>query len=236
MFPLNIKNKCILVPTLDAKNYDIDWRDKAFESKHLGYEVLVIPKGTILYSGTYIYKQEPGYSYATLDTALWYAFCSDFQRGDQGKVITLVTNKDLYILDMTKQSNYVYIRSKFRDIPTEGDMDHFEFAFRSNGKERVSNGTIDKELSIWIAKNVDLDGWGLKEMSNYGGKSKWHDELNINKPQSVLTKLGYEFTTDNKDIYLKDSKGTVIKQFKPDSKTSLFEELSRGKLFKWVCF
>jgi hypothetical protein len=99
-----------------SQTHDRDWRSLAYPAKVGGYEVLVIPKGTHLYSGCSvdINDDEVRHSNGTLDTALWYAFSSDFQYGVYGKVIVTIAKRDLYIMDMTKESNYKAMRSKYK--------------------------------------------------------------------------------------------------------------------------
>lgn len=158
-----------------------DWTLSAVKGTHNGYDILILPPATFLYSGVSARDMpEQGLGrlryFASLKTAMWYAFSSDFQKGTFGKVIMATTDREFKLLDMTSANNYAKLRQNYT-VPewSPGKGDILKYAF-DDGARRSSHRQIDGEVDDFLcsrAKEIGVDGWGLTSMKG------WHDEISV---------------------------------------------------------
>jgi hypothetical protein len=125
-----------------------------------GYDVLIIPKGTILYHGTSILfpdntlPKSPAYL-ADLQSAQRYAFRGEKFQGGDGKIISFKTIKPITLLNITKKS--LDKLSKLEDF----NFDNFEYAFNYGAEELVrhSHDLYDTQVTKWLCEQNLFDGW-----------------------------------------------------------------------------
>ena len=141
------------VPPSDLK----DFRQIATRKTIDGYDVLVIPKGTILWHGTSSTFPDGavprGLSYfGNLADAKWYAFSAEMRRGAGGKIISVKTTRPITLIDITERSlGTLAHRENF-------DTEEFNYAF-GYGKEklrRISHSAYDTPISRWICDQQGL--------------------------------------------------------------------------------
>ncbi len=192
----------------------IDWRDRSIEMHQDDYDVIMVPKGTILYVGTSVKYPDDiivsnSHYYSNLNTALHYAFSSDYQSGEFGKVILIELIEDIFLFDVSKPSNFKQLRSQFTvdkkvnsnpfNIAEIGDqipmamenIDVLKYSF-GDGSQRCSHYFIDIIFCLWFKKNIKLNGWGLKNMTSWNS-SNWHDEIMISDPQKYVKRMPFEY-------------------------------------------
>ena len=168
-----------------------------------GYDILMVPKDTVLFHGTSTtdrkmvdYSQNPDRRYVlkaigdadiptvpayfgALKTASWYAFANDVRRGEEGKVISVRTDRDVAVLAITRNNLDRLIAA----FPRKAPVDAIAFAFpigavNRAGKhfDRVSDGYEDKVVTKWLCSVIPklghrLQGWAFPNPRGF------HDEL-----------------------------------------------------------
>jgi hypothetical protein len=91
--------------------------------------------------------------------------------------------------------------NKFMDVLKYGFMD---------GECRQSIMYADGLFSIWLCKNLGLDGWGTREGHKWcHSKVLWHPEIMLCQARQVLQRLPYDYVAIP-HVYLKKN-GTVVK-------------------------
>ncbi|BCS83589.1 hypothetical protein QLL95_gp0534 [Cotonvirus japonicus] len=149
---------------------------------------IVIPKNTLIYRGTSVKicdKNNKYTFYSDFNTATWYAFASDFQKGENGKVICMKSNKQLVLLDMDNINTYPFLYH-FDNIPKyQENKDVINFAFGYDHKKSIKNqnlkrcscANIDKSFCDWFIKSIEgkinIDGYA------FSGSKFFHNELMI---------------------------------------------------------
>jgi hypothetical protein len=218
----------------------VDYRSKAIKKVIDGYDVLVLPKGTILWHGTSaafpdkIVPTPPAY-FGNIADANWYAFASDEHRGAKGKITSFKTTRAVTLIDITQ-------KSLARLSQREGfDREDFEYAF-AFGREkirRVSHPLYDKPLSEWICGQRLFDGWtGSYDRKDAG----FHPEVLLCVTKGIVTRNNAEYRFDPefpKDLFR--MKGSKIDAIVPENsfgdihwnhKDTLFGD--KGKVPRWL--
>lgn len=160
---------------------------------------------------------------------------SKYKDADSKIFITMREKSDAFPKDkMIIQEKYQIdtdelLKNRIKDkIPLANKyQDVLNSAF-TDGKARYSEPFSDKVFSRWFCKNLEFDGWGLKEMKNARGGERagpWPNEIMICNPSETVERLTYEFRLYKKDenldpldpygnyyVYLTKN-GEIIKQF-----------------------
>ena len=111
------------------------------------WNVIVIPSDILLYRGVDVniqdnFLKDEDTWLTSLNPAFWYAFSSDSGiKGEFGKVITIETLDNIYILDISKKSNLEKIRENAH-IPIVGDTDIITYLY-NDGERRTSIAYYD---------------------------------------------------------------------------------------------
>jgi len=163
---------------------DSSWATVARPIQSEGWFLLEIPAGTIFFRGLSVYVDDQLISeyhpwLTSLNPACFYAFASDFQKGEKGKVITVINLVPLRILDMSVVANHAKLRSLVT-FPTYREMDILRFAYE-DGTRRRPHLQMDRPVAELILRIDDFDGYGYRTMPGS------HDEVVLNK--KVLPKL-----------------------------------------------
>jgi hypothetical protein len=176
-----------------------------------GYDIYIIPKGTILFHGTNykfpddVIPNTPAY-FASFDHAIKYAFMSTHSpenRGSAGKVITVQAKRDIKILNATARS--VKNLAQLSGFPT------YEFSSALGyGKEelrRRSASDIDDVVTKWICSKKLFDGWG-NDLKGF------HPEVILCKTD-MLQRYDIEYRVDGKfpDYIFKMENGALKEAF-----------------------
>lgn len=179
---------------ITSSNYNYNWtKEVEHGTSPDGYNLIVIPKGTILYHGGSSGKMADtlgtGY-YGTLSTTSHYSV----RAGSDGKIIMLEAIRNIYLLDMTKPENYVILRRN-QTIPPwnpkyAGDI--LDYAFK-DGTKRFSDPNKDKIFTKWICElsMKGIDGWAITQMLSARGRSgtMWPDEILLCNPKEVIKRI-----------------------------------------------
>lgn len=192
-----------------------DWTRSIIRRNMNGFDVIVIPKNTILYQGIGLSKRKGKISmdndlmknfFGNLPVASYYAFSSDFSRGEYGKVITYITIRNLILLDMDSINNYDYLYELGYDVP-EGispNEDIIKYAFGYDKKERkltrYSHQAIDSEFVTWLCDLhlQNIDGYSYTELPDF------HPEVFIcdTEDKIIIYPLEYRFVRTYKDDHI----------------------------------
>ena len=182
-----------------------DWNVCAIKSTLDGWDVINIPKNTYIYRGVSVSKENKpkkkplGIFYANLAIAAWYAFSSDFQKGEHGKIISFITKRDIYLLDMESLSNYKKLYQLNIPVPQSGfkDMDIVQYGFMYENKKsmveqslrRRSDARIDKIFVNWLCQLSlgKITGYAYLNLPGF------HNELVICTTEDVISPSPYEY-------------------------------------------
>ncbi|AEQ33394.1 hypothetical protein CE11_01042 [Megavirus courdo11] len=159
--------------------------------------LIIIPSGTYIYRGTKSkidkYYQSDYLFFSDFNTACWYAFASDFQRGEMGKVICMRLKKDIILLDMDDSKTFELLY-QFGNVPKyldNEDVIQYAFGYDKNKPinnqilKRYSNNVIDQKFCKWFTEsivNINIDGYG------FFGNKNFHNEIMITN-DSIQNKL-----------------------------------------------
>jgi hypothetical protein len=172
---------------------------------------IVIPKDSLIYRGVksekkYIDKQKYTF-YSDFNAACWYAFSSDFQNGEKGKVICMKLKHDVVLLDMDNINTFQLLY-QYGNVPDFcNDQDVIQYAFGYNHKKpidqqvlkRCSHNDIDKKFCNWLVNivknnNINVDGYG------FFGSKHFHNEIMLFNDASSknleLMPIEYRFVID----------------------------------------
>nr|WBF70320.1 ankyrin repeat protein [Megavirus caiporensis] len=159
--------------------------------------LIIIPSGTYIYRGT-TSKINSNYQFDYLffsdfNTACWYAFASDFQKGEMGKVVCMRLKKDIILLDMDNSKTFELLY-QFDNVPKyldNEDVIKYAFGYDKNKSinnqilKRYSNNMIDQKFCKWFTNsitNINIDGYG------FFGNKDFHNEIMITS-DSIQNKL-----------------------------------------------
>jgi hypothetical protein len=156
-------------PNPDSVTECFDWTQCVTKDNINGWDILIIPKGTLLFQGVGIRKNylrsigRISESYAdnffgNLAVASFYAFSSDIATGEYGKVLTFNVDKDIILFDADSVSNYDKIYNSGISVPSSeiGNQDLIEYAFgytKGGTLKRYSHELIDLAFVDWFCKN-----------------------------------------------------------------------------------
>lgn len=183
------------------ENNDIitDWTKSISKNKFGQFDVIIIPKNTLLHHGMHVYEKNNLYGrkmnnfFGNLPVASYYAFSSDYSKGEHGKVITYMTVDDLILLDMDSLDNYDRLYKLCSDVPKYIDKDVIEYAFGYNHKEkqlkRYSHPLIDCAFVKWLSKiNLQgIDGYSYIKLPGF------HSEVFIFKIRDKINRYPLEY-------------------------------------------
>ena len=144
-------------------------------------------------------KKKLGLFYANLAIAAQYAFSSDFQKGEYGKIISYLTKQEIYLLDMDSLSNYKKLYNLNVPIPKLGikDLDVIQYIFGYENKKSILEQSLkrhgdiraDKIFVNWICR------LSLGKITGYAylNLPGLHNELVICSPEDKVSKSPYEY-------------------------------------------
>lgn len=201
--------------------------------------LIIIPSGTYIYRGT-TSKINNNYQFDYLffsdfNTACWYAFSSDFQKGEMGKVVCMRLKKDIILLDMDNLKTFELLY-QFGNVPKYSDNnDVIEYAFGYDKNKpindqvlkRYSNNMIDQKFCKWFTNsitNINIDGYG------FFGSKYFHNEILITndsiKNKLELVPIEYRFVINqmnkSESKYLLEIYKGKIMRLIPESAIYLF--------------
>ncbi|AGF85665.1 hypothetical protein QJ854_gp117 [Moumouvirus goulette] len=178
---------------------------------------IIIPKDTLIYRGTSVYDKSINLNYkffSDFNTACWYAFSSDFQKGEMGKVICMRLKENLILFDIDNVYTFKFFYKYFRNIPKyDDDTDVIKYAFGyDNNKpiteqvlKRTSNLQIDIMFCNWLinsTKKINIDGYGFMGTNNFHNEVMIY-EKNLNKLKIIP--IEYRFVIDYKENKLSNN-------------------------------
>ncbi|AQN67975.1 hypothetical protein [Saudi moumouvirus] len=224
------------------QKYDLPDSWMKYAKKHSIF--IIIPRDTLIYRGTSIHnnKSNSGYVFfSDFNTACWYAFSSDFQKGEMGKVICAKLKENIILFNVDNVYTFKFFYKFFKNIPkynNNTDIIKFAFGYDFNKPiteqilKRVSNLQIDKEFCSWLVnstKKLNIDGYGFL------GTEYFHNEIMIYQ-ENILKKLNivpieYRFVIDykenksSKNFILEIKDGQFIRSI-PDESIKLFNGTS----------
>ena len=174
-----------------------DWT-KSIRRERIGnYDVIIVPKNTILYSGKSLIHNDKKTNnlnvsfYTTFDVATDYAFNPNLTTlmytADYSAVYSYKLDNDLILLDMESKENY----KRLRDIPNipryDENRDILKYLF-DDGNERVSYIDIDNKFINWLCNNIKsntipVSGYGYTEILRN------HNEIMICDNKGITNKI-----------------------------------------------
>jgi len=198
-------------PAINMKEI-YNWEDVAIKKKVNGWNIITIPKGTILYRGIlqltpkefnrtegrhkkspYRKDQVVGW-YGSFPIASWYAFNAK-QTGwssNKGKIIAYETTKNINLLDIDEVNNYKRLNKKeLPEIYGESILKH-SFGYDKNtttNKElsRQSEFIADNKFAVWLCKHIpNIDGLASIDIPHH------HSEIMLCNPK-ILKNTLYEY-------------------------------------------
>lgn len=144
-----------------------DWTKHIIRTTINDYDVIIIPKNSIIYSGKSLKhylddgSENIGASfYTTFDVATDYAFNPNLMNSidptDYYGVFSYKITKDIVLLDMESSKNYENLH-KLSDIPRLKYMNNIDILTYSfnNGNKRYSDVEVDILLINWICKKIE---------------------------------------------------------------------------------
>ncbi len=151
-----------------------DWTKVAIIKSDNLYDYWVVPKNTLLYKGVAAKFEDdklpalPSF-YADLNIASIYAFDNDTKSrfGEYGKVITVITKKDIELLDLSSKKTLASLEKlKQKNINIQAT-----FGTPIEPK-RISSYSADEKISKWLCEN-NFSGFGYPKYAGF------HNEIMI---------------------------------------------------------
>ncbi|QGR53653.1 hypothetical protein [Moumouvirus maliensis] len=211
---------------------------------------IIIPKDTLIYRGTSIHDDgivKSSYAFfSDFNSACWYAFSSDFQKGEMGKVICVKLKENIILFDVDNPYTFKFFYKYFGNVPEynkKGDIIKFAFGYDFNKPvteqtlKRVSTFQMDKQFCNWFvnySKKFNIDGYGFL------GTEHFHNEImifekNISQKLTIIP-VEYRFVIDYKknrphENYILEVKNGQITRSISDNDIKMFNGTSLS--IKW---
>jgi hypothetical protein len=175
-------------------NYGYDWTEHVKPGVKNGYDTYVIPKGTVLYRGTYIgtgrLRMATGAMFfGNFPVAVHYAFDNrDTWHPNYGKIVKYETVKDIEVLNMNTVTTLAALAKRYK---TKNARTLIQMAFgfkdsKKGGIMRVSDYGTDDQFSQWFCSATATGGFGIINPPGF------HSELMICDP-SLVKDTGVEY-------------------------------------------
>lgn len=182
-----------------------DWKTVVEIGTKNGYDVYIIPKGTILYRGTSISVPHGNMKGGALflgdfPLAAHYAYeNNDVLRPSNGKIVEYETLQDIEVLNMNSITTLMELSKKYNTTRTK-DILQKTFGFKSGkGKiNRYSDYETDGQLAEWYCSTTGAAGYAIIDPPGF------HSEVML-CDQSLVRETGVEHRWipffDTKHIY-----------------------------------
>lgn len=192
---------------------DSDWKSNLQIGTKNGFDVYIIPKGTLLYRGTSIGQPKgrkmkgSALFLGDLPLAAHYAYeNNDVLMPSNGKIVEYQTTKDIELLNMNTITTLTQLSKRYNTKRTKEILEQtFGFETRKGKIYRYSDYETDGQLAEWYCSTTGTSGYAIIDPPGF------HSEVML-CDHSLVRETGVEYRWipfyDSKNIY-KVSQGTM---------------------------
>ena len=187
-----------------------NWKNSAYYIEDVnGYQLVVIPAGTVLFRGTSVLnRNNEGYYFGEFGVGALYAFGRKSHAPYNGIINVYHAKRDIRLLDCSHKKNFKILRKTYDDIPkiekykNSGDRNITRIIDRitedkNNDSDIIElafgDPVVEYNRSSFFQTDIIFEKWlkGKNYFDGFAGvdyEGKLHPEVMISKPSEVLQK------------------------------------------------